>query len=236
MNDLINRLLLAAENRPDIRPLLQEAANEIASLKSRIEIRASLPEAPAVPVVKALKWTDHPAGGKQALAAGLGLYRVHANGDDWYLVPAHMGKGGKAAAQADFEARIRAVLATPPAPTAAVDGEVKPTERNKLVIDAYRAMDAIDAIRKWCDEQKYGNNTITVSRLRDMLPAVIRGRPQQFNVNTLVKKLRSQWGFGPSARSTLPIEWQQALDEAAGALIALSKSHLSPGTAEEERP
>ena len=126
---------------------------------------------------------------------------------------------------------LEAALAAPPAPTAAVDGEVQPAERNKLVIDAYRAMDAIDAIRKWCDEQKYGNDTITVSRLLDMLPAVIRERPQQFNVNTLVNKLRSKWGFGPSARSTLPVEWQGALDEAADALAA-----LSPGTAEEERP
>lgn len=60
--------------------------------------------------VKALTWTDHPAGGQQASAAGLGLYRVHANGDDWYLVPDHMGKGGKDAAQADFERRIRSTL------------------------------------------------------------------------------------------------------------------------------
>ena len=43
-------------------------------------------------------------------------------------------------------------------------------QRNKLVIDAYRAFDAIDAIRKWCDEQQYANDTITVAKLRAMLP------------------------------------------------------------------
>src|SRR5690606_32552392 len=60
--------------------------------------------------VKPLKWDEHPAGGQQAIAAGLGLYRVHADGDDWYLVPDHMGKGGKAAAQADYERRILSAL------------------------------------------------------------------------------------------------------------------------------
>jgi len=60
--------------------------------------------------VKKLERSEHPAGGVQALAAGLGLYRVHANGDDWYLVPDHMGKGGKAAAQADYSARILSAL------------------------------------------------------------------------------------------------------------------------------
>lgn len=60
--------------------------------------------------VKPLEWSWHPAGGEQALAAGLGIYRVHENRDDWYLVPGHMGTGGKAAAQADYERRILSAL------------------------------------------------------------------------------------------------------------------------------
>jgi hypothetical protein len=48
MSDLINRLLNAAELLPPaLGEMLQEAVNEICALKSRIEIRASLPEAPA---------------------------------------------------------------------------------------------------------------------------------------------------------------------------------------------
>jgi hypothetical protein len=46
----------------------------------------------------------------------------------------------------------------------------EPTPRNQAVIDTYRAMDAVDAIRKWCDEQQYENDTITVAKLRAMLP------------------------------------------------------------------
>jgi hypothetical protein len=46
----------------------------------------------------------------------------------------------------------------------------EPTPRNQAVIDTYRAMDAVDAIRKWCDEQQYANDTITVAKLRAMLP------------------------------------------------------------------
>ncbi len=72
--------------------------------------------------VRELVWSPHPAGGEQALAAGLGLYRVHRDGSNWYLVPDHMGEGGKAAAQADYEARIRSALVE--APT--VKGEPEP--------------------------------------------------------------------------------------------------------------
>lgn len=71
--------------------------------------------------IKPLEWSNHPAGGEQALGAGLGLYRVHANSDDWYLVPDHMGKGGKAAAQADFERRILSALDPHPRATNTVD-------------------------------------------------------------------------------------------------------------------
>lgn len=63
-----------------------------------------------------LEWTSHPSGGEQALAAGLSLYRVHANGNDWYLVPDHMGGGGKAAAQADYEKRVRSAISALPDP------------------------------------------------------------------------------------------------------------------------
>jgi hypothetical protein len=42
--------------------------------------------------------------------------------------------------------------------------------KNDLVLAAYPAMDAVDTIRKWCDEQQYANDTITVAKLREMLP------------------------------------------------------------------
>lgn len=89
---------------------------------------SALESTPPVPKVKVkmLEWRRHPAGGEQALAAGLGMYRVHENGDDWYLVPDHMGTGGKAAAQADYERRILSALETaPPAP------KVTATHRHK---------------------------------------------------------------------------------------------------------
>ena len=60
--------------------------------------------------IKPLEWGDHHDGGLQAVPAGLVRYRVHRNGDDWYLNHDHMGKGGKEAAQADYEARIRSAL------------------------------------------------------------------------------------------------------------------------------
>lgn len=85
--------------------IMRRAADEIVRLRAA----ESLSRTGAVKV-KALEWSDHPAGGEQALGAGLGLYRVHANGDDWYLVPDHMGTGSKAAAQADYERRILSSL------------------------------------------------------------------------------------------------------------------------------
>lgn len=51
--------------------------------------------------------------------------------------------------------------------------------RNELVIDAYRAMDAIDAIRRWCDGQAYENDTITVAKLRGFLPSFASIRPAE---------------------------------------------------------
>jgi hypothetical protein len=214
MSDLINRLLHAAESGTGrTGPLLQEAANEICALKSRIEIRAPLPEAPAVPV------EDAPIS-----------RLMRDNGDpEWKQITALLRENGVNY----FPIRLRdelstmlawarygerSALVTPPAPTAAVDGAIparwpsvlrsradapnirdtegtvdllrrtadyidaalskahlspgtaEPTERNKLVIDAYRAMDAIDAIRAWCDAQPYANDGITVARLREMLP------------------------------------------------------------------
>ena len=43
-------------------------------------------------------------------------------------------------------------------------------EKKDLVLAAYPAMDAVDAIRKWCDGQKYANDLITVALLQEMLP------------------------------------------------------------------
>lgn len=36
----------------------------------------------------------------------------------------------------------------------------------------------------------------------------------------VVKRLRGQWGYGPHGRSTLPVNWQKGLDEAADLIEA----------------
>lgn len=91
------------------RDLIVTALRRLASSENAVKVRE-------------LEWSPHPAGGEQALAAGLGLYRVHRDGSNWYLVPDHMGEGGKAAAQADYEARIRSALVE----VQAVKGEPEP--------------------------------------------------------------------------------------------------------------
>lgn len=50
--------------------------------------------------------------------------------------------------------------------------------KNELVLKAYPAMDAIEAIRAWCDAQKYENDLITVVKLRDMLPTIRNLEPR----------------------------------------------------------
>ncbi len=73
----------------------------------------------------------------------------------------------------DFECIQSALSAALSAPAPA-QGEVA-VARNQLVISAYRAMDAIDAIRAWCDSQTYENDLITVAHLREMLPPAATG-------------------------------------------------------------
>jgi len=102
--------------------------------------------------IKPLEWEPHPAGGEQALAAGLGLYRVHRNGDDWYLVPDYMGIGGKAAAQADYEQRILSAI-TP----------------NAQLSDA--APDLLDALTDFVFV--YGMNNAEAEELRTALGNII---------------------------------------------------------------
>jgi hypothetical protein len=116
MSDLINRLLHAAESGTGrTGPLLQEAANEICALKSRIEIRAALPEAPAVPVVKPLDLSNLL---RHAFMFGFQTMGGTAEAaKDWW--PEYDPEDCPA-----FERIRSALVATPPAPTAAVDGEV----------------------------------------------------------------------------------------------------------------
>jgi hypothetical protein len=114
MSDLINRLLHAVKHPPSYPvtgALLQEAANEICALKSRIEVRASLPEAPAVPVVK-----EGADGAPQRLwisFADLGEFQ-----------PRHIRQWQSAPFGGGIEYIRSALVSTPPAPTAAVDGEI----------------------------------------------------------------------------------------------------------------
>jgi len=51
--------------------------------------------------------------------------------------------------------------------------------KNELVLKAYPAMDALDAIRAWCDAQPYANDTITVAKLRELLPAIRSSATQE---------------------------------------------------------
>ena len=95
--------------------------------------RASLPEAPAVPVVKALEWKDIRGDGSLVAFPDIGLAYI-ASGKAWghrNYPDQHPVDGGieaaKAGAQADFEARIRSTLQSfPPVKTPAVDGERAP--------------------------------------------------------------------------------------------------------------
>jgi hypothetical protein len=98
------------------------------------EFLSALPEAPAVPVVKALEWFG--AGGTDPVGVFvapsiLGTYMVWPRGVLETPSPSTSKNYGsieaaKAAAQADFEARIRSALqSSPPVKAAAVDGEVQ---------------------------------------------------------------------------------------------------------------
>ena len=87
---------------------------------------AALPEAPAVPVVKALEWREN-VSMPHVWHADRYIIRVDRGEPDLYIVsgwnsgtnPYETLDAAKAAAQADFEDRIRsALVATPPAPTA----------------------------------------------------------------------------------------------------------------------
>lgn len=114
-------------------------------------VRAYLAAARPAVTVKPLAWSPFPSGGEQALAAGLALYRVHHNGDDWYLVPDHMGKGGKAAAQADYEQRILSALSAHPCTTSpVVDHETgnvdgKPNAVTDALADLLECWDTFEA-------------------------------------------------------------------------------------------
>jgi hypothetical protein len=97
--------------------------------------RASLPEAPAVPVVKALEWRNGYRDENVTIvqASFGGLYQVRTRRDGIWLdwpdrrasVQFDTLDAAKAAAQADFETRIRsAILSSPPVKAAAVDGDI----------------------------------------------------------------------------------------------------------------
>jgi len=94
----------------------KQAKSVIAALEAALSAKTSadderLAAAAAVNVIP-LEWTDHPAGGRQAVGAGLGLYRVRRNGEDWYLGQDHMGKGGEGAANAHYERCILSAITT----------------------------------------------------------------------------------------------------------------------------
>jgi hypothetical protein len=94
--------------------------------------------------------------------------RAKVSGDDGYNYAAGQEYGLRLAL-----IKIDAVLSPSPDTTASGGGELAEHLRlkNELVLKAYPAMDAVDAIRRWCDEQEYENDLITVALLRKMLPA-----------------------------------------------------------------
>lgn len=117
-------------------------------------LAASPPAGAEVVRVKPLVWHDHPAGGKQALAAGLGLYRVHINGKSWYLNQDYMGEGGEAAAQADYGRRILSALE----PTPSTDA-VRRQAREEALEEAARAFDkTADACAAYTRTLKTGSD------------------------------------------------------------------------------
>ena len=79
----------------------------------------------------------------------------------------------------ELHARLSALSQPVATPAPSQDAAVVERARNELVIDAYRAMDAIDAIRRWCDGQAYENDTITVAKLRGFLPSLASTRPAE---------------------------------------------------------
>lgn len=67
------------------------------------------------PVVKALEWYD-PGLGIEYADTAIGTYKVNQDGWWWRDDGSIEGKGGKPAAQADFDRRIRSALTRPTAP------------------------------------------------------------------------------------------------------------------------
>lgn len=123
----------------DIAAALAAKDAELADLREQsTRMEATLVRTTArseAPAVKALEWHDDPRGGLQAIGAGMARYRV--KNDLWYLENDLMGEGGVAAAQADYERRIRSAIAAPAAPEPAPD-----------VVEALRqAADRFDEIR-----------------------------------------------------------------------------------------
>lgn len=141
---------------------------------------ASLPEAPAVPVVKELEWSessppDHSSFYDHTRAASpFGAYCIEwkswkeypgfsIEGPGNFLATEDTLDGAKLSAQADFESRIRSALATPPAPTAAVDGQ---------------AAESLDS---------------QINRLANFIMAEVPGEPSQSDgaVDTAIRWMRS---------------------------------------------
>jgi len=152
--DLINRLLHAAESVTGrTGPLLQEAANEICSLKSRIEISGALPEAPAVPVGVV---TEEMA---ERFSAGVDKY--------W--------KGRKSGRDGDaIMAGLRSALSTPPAPTAAVDGRLY--DDTAPMADGEIEMTAAENVLAWLIIEKIGvpdDETYSPKEAQDILARAI---------------------------------------------------------------
>jgi len=103
----------AQVERNVVGPWLDIAQDEVeAALANPATILALCARIREPAKVKPLVWSPDVKGGLQAVAAGLVRYVIHRDGDNWYLGYDHMGKGGKAAAQADYDSRIRSALIT----------------------------------------------------------------------------------------------------------------------------
>ena len=170
---------------PDILAAHAEFGGDLEDMQRRYDAAAPSGEAQgdvaAEPVAEAKEWLIRKNGY---------FYRPNCQGYTTRKVEAGRYTKAKAESEASIEPRhMKAIHESewPDEPTvaslneqiASLSERLAEVERerdehlrlkNALVLAAYPAMDAVDAIRKWCDEQPYENDTITVARLREMLP------------------------------------------------------------------
>jgi hypothetical protein len=107
--------------------------------------------------------------------------------------------------------------------------------KNQLVLAAYPAMDAVDAIRAWCEAQPYENDLITVVQLRDMLPPARAeaklARPESAPTAGEAKPV-ADWA---REKATACAQWTDFATRVNAIARALTEVHEAATAAERER-